>query len=155
MAVSAVQIQEAGPGEPLPMELLLLADPSVELVQEYAQRGRLLLAESDGEVIGVAVLIQTRPATLELVNVAVHPDRQGEGIGKRLVLHAIAMAREAGADTLELGTGNSSLQQLGLYQKCGFRIVGVDRDFFVRHYPEPIVENGILCRDMIRLSLDL
>lgn len=153
--MSAVQIREAGPGEPLPMELLLLADPSVELVQEYAQRGRLLLAESDGEVIGVAVLIQTRPATLELVNVAVHPDRQGEGIGKRLVLHAIAVAREAGAETLELGTGNSSLSQLGLYQKCGFRIVGVDRDFFVRHYDEPIIENGIACIDMIRLSLDL
>jgi hypothetical protein len=44
---------------------------------------------------------------------------------------------------------------LALYQKCGFRIVGVDLDFFIRHYPEKIYENGIQCRDMIRLSLDL
>jgi hypothetical protein len=25
----------------------------------------------------------------------------------------------------------------------------------VRHYPEPIYENGIQCRDQIRLALDL
>lgn len=42
-----------------------------------------------------------------------------------------------------------------LYQKCGFRIVGIDRDFFTDHYPEPIYENGIWCRDMIRLSIHL
>ncbi|MNW16937.1 putative N-acetyltransferase YvbK [compost metagenome] len=45
--------------------------------------------------------------------------------------------------------------QLYLYQKCGFRIVGVDVDFFVRHYEEAIEENGIPCRDMIRLAMDI
>lgn len=65
------------------------------------------------------------------------------------------MARGQGAKTLEIGTGNSSLNQLGLYQKCGFRIIGVDKDFFTRHYEDEIVENGIICRDMIRLSMDL
>jgi hypothetical protein len=42
-----------------------------------------------------------------------------------------------------------------LYQKCGFRIVGVDFDFFRRTHPEPIYENGIECRDMIRMRIDL
>ena len=64
-------------------------------------------------------------------------------------------ARRRGFRTIEVGTGNSGVGQLYLYQKCGFRIVGVDRDFFVRHYPQPIVENGLLCRDMIRLAQDL
>jgi hypothetical protein len=30
-------------------------------------------------------------------------------------------------------------------------MAGVDVDFFTRNYPEAIVENGIECRDMIRL----
>jgi len=34
-------------------------------------------------------------------------------------------------------------------------IVGIDIDYFSKNYPEEIYENGIQCRDMIRLSKDL
>lgn len=138
----------------IPFELLLLADPSRNAVEDYLHRGICFVYKTD-EIVGIYVLIKTRPNTMELVNVAVKENMQGKGIGKKLVLHAISMARKEGAKTLEIGTGNSSLQQLALYQKCGFRIIGVDKDFFTRHYEEEIVENGIMCRDMIRLSMDL
>lgn len=137
------------------MDLLLLADPSRELVEEYVQRGQCYLAEEDGEVIGVYVLLPTRPQTVEIVNVAVAEAHQGRGIGKQLVKHAIQTAIAQGYKTVEIGTGNSSIGQLALYQKCGFRITGIDRDFFIRHYAEPIFENGIPCRDMIRLSQEI
>jgi len=137
------------------MDLLLLADPSRELVEEYVQRGQCYLAEEDGEVIGVYVLLPTRPQTVEIVNVAVAEAHQGRGIGKQLVKHAIQTAKAQGYKTVEIGTGNSSIGQLALYQKCGFRITGIDKDFFIRHYAEPIFENGIPCRDMIRLSQEI
>ncbi|WP_276511400.1 GNAT family N-acetyltransferase [Pseudomonas nitroreducens] len=76
-------------------------------------------------------------------------------MGRRLLLAAIEQARDAGLQRLTIATGNSSLAQLGLYQRVGFRIVGIDPDYFVRHYPEPIFESGIQCRDQIRLALDL
>ena len=82
-------------------------------------------------------------------------DQQGKGFGKQLVIDAIEVAKSRGYRTIEIGTGNSSIGQLALYQKCGFRITGVDIDFFIRHYPEEIFENSIQCRDMIRLSQDL
>ncbi|GIP56676.1 putative N-acetyltransferase YvbK [Paenibacillus woosongensis] len=138
-----------------PFELLLLADPSKRNVQEYLQRGRCYIAANRLETIGVFVLLWTRPGTMEIVNIAVREEYQGQGIGKQLVLRAIGEAIEQHARTVEIGTGNSSLSQLGLYQKCGFRITGVDRDFFIRHYDEAIFENGIPCRDMIRLSYDI
>ncbi|MOA10270.1 putative N-acetyltransferase YvbK [compost metagenome] len=72
-----------------------------------------------------------------------------------MVNHAIQNAKQLGFKTIEIGTGNSSIGQLALYQKCGFRITGVDRDFFIRHYDEEIFENGIQVVDMIRLSQDL
>ncbi|EES72921.1 GNAT family N-acetyltransferase [Paenibacillus phoenicis] len=142
--------------EDIPLDLLLLADPSQEMIEEYLQRGQCYVGLHDRDkVIAVIVLLQTRPGTLEIVNIAVREDFQGRGIGKKLIHFAIDKAREQNVKTIEIGTGNSSIGQLFLYQKCGFRITGIDRDFFIRHYPEKIYENGIQCRDMIRLSLDL
>ncbi|WP_061575412.1 GNAT family N-acetyltransferase [Heyndrickxia coagulans] len=154
-AKNALNIRRLGGKEKLPMDLLLLADPSREMVMAYANRGECYVAEIEEKVIGVYILLPARPGIVELANVAVAKEYQGKGFGKRLVLDAIRRAGKRGFKTIEVGTGNSSISQLALYQKCGFRITGVDRGFFVRHYAETIYENGIRCRDMVRLSLDL
>lgn len=150
-----MDIRKLNKGEKLPIELLLLADPSQEIVEEYVNRGECFVAESEQQIVGVYVLLPTRPEIVELVNVAVVEEQHGRGIGKQLVMDAIEVAKKKGYKTIEIGTGNSSIGQLALYQKCGFRIIGVDMDFFIKHYPEEIFENGIQCRDMVRLSQDL
>lgn len=150
-----MEIRKLNKNEHPPMDLLLLADPSQTLVEEYLRRGECFLAEDDHQIVGAYVLLPTRPETVELVNIAVVEKQQGRGIGKHLVMHAIQTAKSKGYKTMEVGTGNSSIGQLALYQKCGFRIIGVDRDFFIKHYPDAIFENGIQCRDMVRLSQDL
>ncbi|OBZ15068.1 acetyltransferase [Bacillus sp. FJAT-27264] len=150
-----MDIRKMGPHEAPPMELLLLADPSVSVIEGYIERGECYIALVELEIVGVYVLLPTRPGTAELVNIAVVEHLHGQGIGKQLVQHAIATAKAQGYKIIEIGTGNSSLHQLGLYQKCGFRIIGVDRDYFIRHYPEVIFENGLQCIDMIRLAQDL
>lgn len=154
-AKNALNIRRLVGKEKLSMDLLLLADPSREMVMAYANRGECYVAEIEEKVIGVYILLPARPGIVELANVAVAKEHQGKGFGKRLVLDAIRRAGKRGFKTIEVGTGNSSISQLALYQKCGFRISGVDRGFFVRHYAETIYENGIRCRDMVRLSLDL
>ncbi|WP_417897653.1 GNAT family N-acetyltransferase [Bacillus haimaensis] len=150
-----MNIRKLKQGEQPPMEILLLADPSEAIVKEYITRGECFVAELEEHIIGVYVLLPTRPDTVELVNVAVSEEHHGKGIGRQLVMDAVEAARSKGYKTIELGTGNSSIGQLALYQKCGFRIVGVDLDFFIKHYPETIYENGIQCRDMVRLAQDL
>ncbi|CAM3740833.1 hypothetical protein MEZE111188_06385 [Mesobacillus zeae] len=151
----AMQIRQLDNHKQAPLDLLLLADPSQQLVEEYIKRGKCFAAYSGENVVGVYVLLPTRPDTIELVNVAVAVDHQGKGIGKQLVNHAVRQAQLLGFKTIEVGTGNSSVAQLALYQKCGFRITGVDKDFFIRHYTEEIFENGMQVVDMIRLSQDL
>jgi len=138
-----------------PINLLLLADPSVSLIEEYLNRGECFVAELDNQIVGVYVLLPTRPETVELVNIAVEESFHNRGIGKQLIFHAIQKGKSRGYKTIEIGTGNSSIGQLALYQKCGFRITGVDQNFFIRHYDQEIFENGIQCIDMIRLSLDI
>ncbi|MEK3886332.1 GNAT family N-acetyltransferase [Bacillus sp. FSL K6-3431] len=150
-----MQIRKLHFNEEPPMDLLLLADPSEKLVREYICRGDCFVIENNKQTIGVYVLLPTRPETVELVNIAVTESQQGKGIGKQLVMDAIQQAKIKGYKTIEIGTGNSGMGQLSLYQKCGFRMIGIDRDFFIRHYTEEIFENGIQCRDMVRLSQDL
>ncbi|MCR8641285.1 GNAT family N-acetyltransferase [Paenibacillus sp. N1-5-1-14] len=134
------------------MELLLLADPEEGLVQKYVAEGQCYVYEELGQVIGEYVLLPKNETVVELINVAVSECVQGRGLGKMLVQHAVQSARNLGYSSIEVGTGNSSVGQLHLYQKCGFRITGIDTDFFVRNYAEPIMENGMQCRDMIRMS---
>lgn len=150
-----INIRQLSAYENPPMELLLLADPSQKLVEEYLKRGSCFVAEIRNQLIGVHVLLPTRPQTIEIVNIAVDEKYQGNGVGKYLLKHAIQTAQAMGYSTIEIGTGNSSIGQLALYQKCGFRIVRVDLNFFLRHYEEDIIENGIRCTDMIRLSQDV
>lgn len=141
--------------EQAPLELLLTADPSEELVKDYLESGHCFTAEIDKQTVGVFVLLKISSDTIELINIAVDEKFQGRGMGKALVKDAIQIAKDMGYKTIEVGTGNSSIDQLALYQKCGFRITGVDKDFFIRNYEEEIFENGIKCRDMVRLSQTL
>ncbi|MBO2535888.1 MULTISPECIES: GNAT family N-acetyltransferase [Rummeliibacillus] len=150
-----MKIRKLEKNEMPPIELLLLADPSESLIEEYIQRGDCFVADMNHQIVGVYVLLPTRPETVELVNIAVIETMQNQGIGKQLIMNAIQTAKSTGYKTIEVGTGNSSIGPLALYQKCGFRITGVDIDFFIRRYEEEIFENGIQCRDMIRLSQDL
>jgi ribosomal protein S18 acetylase RimI-like enzyme len=136
-----------------PLDLLLLADPSAEAVRDYAAKGICWGAYEGEELAGICILLLTRPKTAEIINLAVYEHAQSRGIGTQLLKHAIGYTKASGLHTLEIGTGNSSIQQLALYQKHGFRITGIEFDYFTRHYPEEIYENGIICRDMIRLSL--
>ena len=150
-----VTIEPLQANEPAPKELLLLADESAESVEECLSRGICRMARFEGQTVGVSILLRTRPFTMELANLAVVPEFQGQGIGKQLIADAIDQARKTGCRILEVGTGNAGIDQLALYQKCGFSIVSVDIDYFRRHYPQPIVENGIECRHMIRLKMNL
>ena len=138
-----------------PWKLLLEADPSLKRVESYLKSGLCIGGFENNDLIGVYVLLKKRPDQAELMNIAVDSRFQGKGYGKLLIADCVRRCREDGIKQLEVGTGNSSIDQLAFYQKCGFRINGVDQDFFVRNYPEPIVENGIPCRDMVRLQYEL
>lgn len=140
---------------PQHFELLLDADPSQNIVEDYAKRGNAFEAIKVNKLVGIVVLLPTRPETIEIVNIAVHPDFQNQGIGQDILKFAIQTAKKQNYVTLEIGTGSTSFGQLYLYQKMNFRITGIDQNFFIRHYDEEIIENGLILKDMIRLQQDL
>ncbi|WP_102026723.1 GNAT family N-acetyltransferase [Salirhabdus sp. Marseille-P4669] len=141
--------------EAYPMDILLLADPSQKLIEKYLLNGQCYVAEQNSIFIGAYVLLAKTCNTIEIMNIAISEKYQGKGIGKKLIKHAVTVSKEKGFTRIEIGTGNSSIGQLALYQKCGFRFVEIEKDFFLKNYEEPIFENGIPCLDMIRLRMQL
>ncbi|MBD1917038.1 GNAT family N-acetyltransferase [Phormidium sp. FACHB-322] len=149
-----MQVKDLTPAE-WPWPLLLDADPSRELIDAYIHQSTVLGLIEGNAVIAVVVLLNRAPQMVEVMNIAVAPSYQGKKLGKLLLAAAVERSRQQGVKRMVLGTGNSGIAQLAFYQKMGFRLESIDRDYFVRTYPEPIYENGIWCRDRVLLSLDL
>jgi ribosomal protein S18 acetylase RimI-like enzyme len=103
----------------------------------------------------VLVLDTLSPTTLEIKNIAIAEPYQGKGYGKQLLKFAANIAREFRCQQLVIGTGNSSIGQLALYQKVGFDLIRIERNFFTNHYAEPIFENGIQCKHLLVLEKKL
>lgn len=141
--------------EVIPLDLLLLSDPSEEVINEYIHLCTKFVAKLDNTVVGALLLLRTRPRTAEIMNISVYEEYQNKGIGKKLIAAAIEYSKMDKIQTLEIGTGNPGVGQMMLYQKCGFRIIGVELDYFRKNHDEKIYENGIECRDMIRMQMEL
>jgi aminoglycoside 6'-N-acetyltransferase I len=143
------------PPEKADYDLLLLADPSLKIVESYLDKSEIFIAESNNETLGTIVLLPIGNSTLEIKNLVVSISHQNKGIGKFLLEHAASYALKNKFSKLRICTGNSSLGQLALYQKTGFHIRGEVKNFFPEHYPEPIIENGIQCIDLIILEKEI
>lgn len=134
-----------------PMDLLLLADPSLKSINTYIKNSRVMVARKRSSIIGIIVFIKRSEANYEIVNLAVEERCQHKGVGRSLIKAVEAKMKALGAKKLIIGTGNSSLRQLGLYQKLGFRIEDIQKNYYINNYKEEIWENNILCRDRIVL----
>jgi len=109
--------------------------------------------EDDGKVVG-AVTMRWKSEPCEIVELAVAEDRQGQGLGRQILENLIPEARLKDKQRMIVGTASSSIDNIIFYQKCGFRMDHVRRDYFWYQQP-PEVENGIRVRDMIVFSYDI
>jgi uncharacterized glyoxalase superfamily protein PhnB/GNAT superfamily N-acetyltransferase len=140
------------PAVDAPMDLLLLADPSEDRINSYLPNSRCFVASDDGVVVGACVVQPLGAGVYGLMSIAVDPAHQRSGHGTALLKWIIEFFREASADQIEVGTGAFGYQ-LAFYQRHGFRVTAIDRDFFVKNYPKPVFDGGIQLFDMLRLTL--
>eukprot|EP01133_Synstelium_polycarpum_P013203 gene13203-15513_t len=94
-------------GEEPPYELLLLADPSMQMLDSYLSAALVYLFRLENKVIAVYVLYPLDKITAEIKNIAVAETFQNQGAGKLLLQHAIESARKKGYKKLLISTGNS------------------------------------------------
>ena len=148
-----MKIRRLKESEPLPWKLLLDADPSKKEIRKYVLRGEVWVAEEEQQIIGAMALMQTRADVVEIMNIATDPKRRSQGLGTALLNAAKKRAQALKAKWLHVGTGNNSFRQLQFYQRFGFRICGIDRDFFEGRYSRTYERGGVVLRDMVRMEL--
>ena len=98
--------------EPMPMR----ADYDVALAEHDFD----LLVDGD-TLVGVLETMH-QPDHLWIENIAVHPDRQGHGLGRKLLKWAEKRAETAGTGEIRLLTNEAFASNVKLYKKVGFKI---------------------------------
>lgn len=137
--------------------LLELADEP-EPLRQYLNEGVLygIVSEETGKPLAAALVTGIDTHIVELRAVAVDEDEQGRGLGTWIVAEVCERLRRAERRVV-VGTASSGVRQLAFYQRLGFRLTHVERDFFTpeRGYPVGLSENGIPTRDMVWMELGL
>jgi len=101
-----------------------------------------------GEQLVGAVTIRWQEQESEIEYIAVVPTLRSSGYGKAIMAAVLEEARRRNVCSVLVGTGNNSPYHIAFYQKCGFRMDHVRKDYF--HYIQPpLVENGMLLQDML------
>jgi ribosomal protein S18 acetylase RimI-like enzyme len=96
--------------EPAPM----LADFEAEI-----SAGRVVVIETAGTIDGYMIAWPQTEAYF-IDNLAVHPVRQGQGLGRRLIDHALHAARRHGLSAVRLYTNVAMTENLSTYAHMGF-----------------------------------
>jgi GNAT superfamily N-acetyltransferase len=134
-----------------------LAEDSETALASYLERGTVWVArEADGSVVGHLQVLDDA-ADWEVLNTAVAEDRQGGGIGRRMIEHVVAEARAKGVRRLVVATAAADVGNLRFYQRCGFRMQRIVPDAFVPEtgYPDAIEIDGIPLRDQVWFGMEL
>lgn len=94
--------------------------PQLTFTPECFETNEGWVAVDDEEPVGFyTLLVANETASVE--NLWVLPQYMGQGIGKQLFLHAVAIARERGYKTIQLEADPNAL---GFYERMGMHQIG-------------------------------
>jgi ribosomal protein S18 acetylase RimI-like enzyme len=135
--------------KPADLEAHLDAELSVDHWQGYLAHDRVLVCEADGALLGYIQLCAV-PGGVEISRVYVAPDRQGQGIGSRLLGTALDLpeARDAPTVWIEVWEHNHGARRL--YERFGFIATGERGPDFVTASGEISPGDLILIRRPIK-----
>ncbi len=131
------------------IDLPLLADEERKMIDKYISDAKMFVLD-DGGVVAEITVVEKERGILEIKNIAVKKSFQRRGYGKKLIRFVCEKFKDE-YSALQVGTGESPLT-LPFYESCGFMRVGVIENFFTNNYSRPIIEDGVLLRDMIILQ---
>jgi ribosomal-protein-alanine N-acetyltransferase len=124
------------------IEASSFADPWPRRAFQAHLRDLFLVAESSSRVVGYLV---ARPMgdEAEILNVAVHPNARGAGLGHGLLQSALRVLQDLDVAAVFLEVRVSNVAARRLYDASGFTEVGKRRNY----YADPVEDALILRRD--------
>lgn len=112
-----------------PKDELVLSDPQGEIIDKG---GMIFYAQHNHQIVGTVSLIKINDSTFELTKMAVSEDKQGLGIGKKLMEHCLNEAKEKGIQKLILYSNRKLLSAIHLYEHFGFIEIPVEEGVYER-----------------------
>lgn len=127
--------------------LLLIADPNINLVEDYLDNGHLIGYVENNEVISLLAYIYIDSKTIEIKNLVTKEEHRGKGAASALIKYVENI--DNNFVSIMVGTANSSLDNITFYNRRGYRYTSRVENFFIDYYPEPIYENDMQATDML------
>ena len=134
------------------MDLLLEADPSKDMINDYLKDGELFVLTYKDDVACVAVVTKVDYNTVELKNIATKEEYRGQGYGKKMLKY-LADNYKQKYNKMLVGTSENNIP---FYVKQGFdKYEKTIKNYFVDNYDEEIIDGDLHCIDMYYYSKDL
>jgi ribosomal protein S18 acetylase RimI-like enzyme len=140
------------------VELLREAEDSTSEIESYLDSGDLFLftlLQTGGEtVIGHVLVRPLGQDEQELKNLAIVEGHRRLGFGRSMIGAVLAELRARGVRRVEVATSGADTGNLEFYQRCGFRLLRIERDYFspARGYPEGFSLFGLPASDLVVLD---
>lgn len=133
------------------LDLLLLADEQESMIDRYLERGEMFVLADNNEVKASCVITEEGNGTCEIKSIAVYPQFQRKGYGKKLIFFLLEHYKMR-CHTMLVGTGDSPIT-ISFYKSCGFIYSHRIPNFFTDNYDHPVFEAGKQLKDMIYLKI--
>lgn len=108
-----------------PADLKHLHNPQQSIVN---RGGKIFIATEGNKAVGTCAIIIKDKNTVELAKFAVSNTSQGKGIGKRLAIESIKMAKDMGAEIIILVSNSKLSTAIRLYESLGFEHAPLPQD---------------------------
>ena len=112
-----------------PKDKRVLSDPQGQIIDKG---GMIFYAKYKDEIVGTVSLLKIDNTTFELSKMAVTNEVQGLGIGKKLMLHCLAVAEAKKIEKLILYSNRKLLSAIHLYEKYGFAEIPLEDGVYER-----------------------
>ena len=132
------------------LDLLLIGDEQEEMIAKYIVISDLFVLFERKTAQALYAALPLGDGVCEIKNLAVYEPFRKRGLGRVLLSHAASYYGDT-CQWLLVGTGESPATLL-FYEKCGFVFSHRIPNFFTQYYDHPIIEGGVLLRDMIYLK---
>ena len=88
-----------------------------------------LVCQQDESIIAYVVM-SVAAGEAHILTLVVHPEFQGQGYAKKILQHALDLARERKAESIYLEVRPTNQRAISIYQKAGFNEIGIRKGYY-------------------------